>query len=68
MKKLLKRIKDSKYILLVIFIVMIRFLFTIKIPNFYIKNMTIDDSLMINQMMLLSQRTFFRHILSKNTY
>lgn len=68
MKKVFRKIKENKYILLIILIVIVRFLFTMNIPNFYIKTMTIDDGLMINQMMSLSQRTFFRYILSKNSY
>lgn len=68
MKKVFRKIKENKYILLIILIVIVRFLFTMNIPNFYIKTMTIDDGLMINQMMSLSQRTFFRYILSKYSY
>lgn len=68
MKKIFQRIKENKYILLVSLIVIVRFVFTIDIPNFYIRNLTIDDGLMISQMMSLSQRTFFRYILSKNSY
>lgn len=68
MKKVFRKIKENKYILLIILIVIVRFLFTMNIPNFYIKTMTIDDGLMINQMMSLSQRTFFRYILSRNSY
>ena len=68
MKKIFQRIKANKYILLVGLIVIVRFLFTINIPNFYIKTMTIDDGLMINQMMSLSQRTLFRYILPKDSY
>ena len=68
MKKVLKFITEKKYILLVVLLIIVRFFFTMEIQNFYIKNKTIDDGLMINQMMSLSQRAFFRNILSKNTY
>ena len=68
MKKLLQRINENKYIIIIAIIVILRFVFSANIPNFYIKNMPIDDGLMINQMMSLSQRTLFRCILSKNTY
>ncbi len=68
MKKIFQSIKDNRYILLVCLIVIVRFIFTIDVPNFYIKNMKIDDGLMINQMMTLSQRIIFRILLSKNTY
>lgn len=68
MKKNFQKIIEKKYILLVVLLVVLRFLFTIKVPNFYIKNKTIDDGLMINQMMSLSHRIIFRYILSKNTY
>lgn len=68
MKKLLQRINENKYIIIIAIIVILRFVFSANIPNFYIKNMPIDDGLMINQMMSLSQRTLFRCILSKNSY
>ena len=68
MKKIFQKIIEKKYILLVVLLVVIRFIFTIKLPSFYIKNKTIDDGLMINQMMSLSQRIIFVNILSKNTY
>ena len=60
MKKIVKKIIEKKYKLILMAIVVLRFLFTIKVPNFYIKNKTIDDGLMINQMMSLSQRIVFR--------
>ncbi|MBR3134500.1 MAG: hypothetical protein IKG56_03470 [Clostridia bacterium] len=68
MKKIFQSIIDNRYILLVCLIVIVRFIFTIDVPNFYIKNLKIDDGLMINQMMTLSQRIIFRILLSKNTY
>ena len=68
MKKVFQRIKENKYILLVGLIVIVRFLYTSNVLNFYIKNMIIDDGLMINQMMSLSQRIILRYILPKNAY
>ena len=68
MKKVFQRIKENKYILLVGLIVIVRFFYTSNVLNFYIKNMIIDDGLMINQMMSLSQRIILRYILPKNTY
>ncbi len=68
MKKIFQKIIEKKYILLILLLIILRILFSIKFPVFYIKNKTIDDGLMINHMMSLSQRIVFRHILSKNSY
>ena len=46
-KKLLKFIKKHWFILTVIFLCLLRFLLTYKLPNFYLSNLDYDDGLMI---------------------
>lgn len=60
--------KQKKYIFaFIIFILVItRFCFSMGFKSFFVKTMKLDDELMVNQMMTLSQRNTFRGILSKD--
>lgn len=49
MKKVKKFIKKHWFIISILVISLARFLFTYKLPSFYISNMNYDDRLMINQ-------------------
>lgn len=54
------------FIFLVLSLLLLRLYFSKDFPAFFVATMRIDDELMVNQMMTLSQRNFFRLLLSKN--
>lgn len=54
------------YALVVFLLIIIRLLFSKDFPVFFVTTLKIDDELMVNQMMTLSQRIVFGFILSKD--
>lgn len=66
MKKIKLRGSMLAYILVAFLLIVLRLYFSKDFPSFFIKTLRIDDELMVNQMMTLSQRNIFRFLLSKD--
>lgn len=66
MKKIMIKGNKILYIFVLILLIAFRLYFSKDFPSFFVKTMKIDDELMVNQMMTLSQRNIFRFLLSKN--
>lgn len=57
----MKRFKKNWFIYLIIIITIIRILFTLNLPNFYLKNLLYDDDLMIRGFSFLRQGEYLGH-------
>ena len=58
MNKIISFIKKHWFIITAILLCIIRFLFTYKLPNFYLTNLNYDDDLTINQFLSLTSKDY----------
>ena len=58
MNKIISFIKKHWFILTIIFVCIIRFLFTYKLPSFYLTNLNYDDELTVNQLLSLLSKNY----------
>lgn len=67
MKKIKNFIKKHWFITLIITISIIRFLFTYRLPNFYLSNLSYDDKLMIDRFSSIMSRSYLSLVYERKT-